>query len=151
MATSNMTQREQRSNYIETWYKTEKSLIRMGGVCLLFATALIAVFDQPGDTYTATAIAMCLAGGITLLGLHRRARQDRTALTFLQEKQQSTRVLFAGGGAVVLITQMGTRPLALIVAGLLLIVALWSQWRVYKIKQFNQLFDDTQARGDITE
>lgn len=138
---SNMTPRERRSEYIEAWYQTEKSLFRVAGVLLIFAVGAIFALDQPGDTYTATAIAAGIAGSITLLGLNRRPRHDRTALTFLQEKQQSTRGYFAGGIALLLITQIGVRPLGLIVGGLFVLIALWYQWRAYKIRQFNQLFD----------
>ncbi|MGB7338439.1 MAG: hypothetical protein WBC91_06065 [Phototrophicaceae bacterium] len=140
MASSNMTQREKRRDYIEQWYQTEKSLIRMSGVLLLFAAGLIIAFDQPSDQWTLLAITACIAGGLTLLITSRQPRSRRTTLNFLKEDQQNSRAIFAGMGAIILITQLGIRPLAVIVAVLLAGMAGWYQWRVHKIKNFDALF-----------
>lgn len=148
MASPNNIEREKRRDYIENWYKTEKSLIRMGGVLLNFVAGLIVAFDQPGDQWTALALAGCIAGGITLLMLSQQARHRRTTLNFLKEEQQTSRAVFAGMGAMLLITQLGVRPLAFIMGGVLLTIAGWYQWRVHKIKNFDALFTKDTAGED---
>ena len=132
--------REQRAEYIENWYSIEKSVERMSAVLLIFVVALIAIFDQPSDQWTLLAITGGVAGSITLFTMSRQPRARRTALNFAKVKNQTNRSVMASIGAMILITQMGMRPLALILGGLLFIVSVWYRWRASKIERLDALF-----------
>ena len=137
---SNIEKREKRAEFIENWYKTEKSIERLGAVMLIFASALIAAFDQPSDQWTLLAVTGGIAGSITLFTLSRKARAHRIALNFAKVKTQSNRAIMASIGAMLLITQMRLRPLAFIIGALLFAVSVWYRWRVRKIEQLDTLF-----------
>gem|GEM_PF-4867463 len=142
----------QRSEYIDNWYRTEKSIYRMTGVALFFIAGLVATFDQPGDNWTLFVITGSLAGALTLLIRNRRPRAVRTNLHFLSAKTQMSRATMSGIGSVILITMMGTRPLALIVGIALAALAFWYQWRARKIRTFDELVTAKQAEtpGETT-
>ncbi|MEL6308021.1 MAG: hypothetical protein AAFR81_24535 [Chloroflexota bacterium] len=130
---------EQRQTFVEQWHKREKMLERIAAVILLFAAGAIVALDQPGDQWTLLAITGSVAGSLTLFMKARTPRAERTALHFLKADKQMQRSMYAGGGAILLITQMGTRPLTLIVGGMLLCVAGWFNWRAKQIQAFDAL------------
>lgn len=140
-------QHENRETYVNKWYRTEKSIYRITGVALFFMAALVAVFDKPGDQWTLFTITVSIAGGMTLLIRNRRPRSVRTDLHFLTAKTQNSRATMAGIGAVILISMMGTRPLALIVGIALGAVAFWYQWRAYKIRHLDELVTKSRAES----
>ena len=142
---SHTEKREKRAEFIENWYKTEKSIERLGAILLIFASALIAVFDQPSDQWTLLAVTGAIAGSITLFTVSRKARAHRTALNFAKVKTQSNRAIMATVGAMILITQMGLRPLALIIGALLFAVSVWYRWRVRKIEQLDAIFTNDET------
>lgn len=144
------TNSEKRSEFIDNWYKLEKSAERIAGVILLFAVGLIVAFDKPGDQWTALAVAGMLSAAITIFVYSRKPRAIRTNLHFMKEQTQSQRSVIAGMGAMVLITQLGGRPLAVIIGGLLLIVAVWFQWRAYQIREFDRILEEKADKTDET-
>lgn len=149
MELSDIERREKRTEYLENWYQFEKSARRMAAVILFFTAALIAVYDKPGDSWTAFALTSSLAGSVTLLLLSRQPRTERTGLHFLKAESQISRSSYAGMGAVLLFILFNSRPLAIIAGGILLMLSLWFQWRANKVKQFDGLFNTGQSRQEL--
>jgi hypothetical protein len=125
----------------------------MGAILMLFASVLILVLERLSvDTleYKTMALAASvglIAGGITLLVRSRRPSEERRALHFLRYESQVRNAGFAGMGAAYLLLQGGGRPLMLIGGGLLVILALWLQWRGMKIRQFDALFRQAEDKA----
>lgn len=149
MDTLDIERRQKRTEYLEKWYQTEKSSRRIGAVILFFTAAVIAVYDKPGDGMTAFALSSSIAGSITLLLLSRQPRTERTSLHFLKAENQSALSNYAGMAAVLLFTLFSGRPLAIIAGGILLMLSFLFQWRAYKVKQFDTLFNEEQAEQEL--
>ncbi|MGJ3239333.1 MAG: hypothetical protein ACFE0Q_11555 [Anaerolineae bacterium] len=142
-------QMKRRSAFIERWYKLEKSAWRIGGVILLFAAALIAVYEPDGDQWTLLGIVTCVAGSATLFMMHRQPREARMRLHFLKAQDQIMRSAYAGLGALLLVTQVGIRPLTLVTGTLLVLGAGWYQWQAQQINRLDQLrATDTDTQGE---
>jgi cobalamin synthase len=137
---------DEREDFLNKWYQQEKSSERMGAILMIFASVLILVFERLSvdsleyKTMALAASVALLAGGITLLMRSRRPSEERRALHFLRAENQNRNAGYAGVAAAFLLYQAGGRPLMLIGGGLLVIFALWLQWRSMKIRQFDALF-----------
>lgn len=140
---------EKRAEFINDWYKIEKMAERIAGVILFFVAAIIAVFDQPSDQWTLLAMVASVAGSFTFLLNSRRPRAVRTSLRFSKADVQTRRAMFAGIGVIMLISQLGTRPLALILSAVLTVISLWYQWRARKIQAFDTLFKPADASDNL--
>lgn len=142
------TNSEKRQTFVERWHKREKMLERIAAVVLLFAAGAIAALDQPADQWTLLAMVGSVAGSFTLFLKARTPRAERTALHFLKADDQMRRSMYAGGGALLLVSQVGIRPLTLIVGAMLGAVALWFSWRARQVMAFDALSEQTSPIDD---
>jgi hypothetical protein len=147
----------ERETYLNTWHRQEKTSERMGAILMVFGSVLSLVLerlsvDSPEyKSITLTISIALLSGGITLLFRSRRPREERLALQFLRYEKQVRYAAFAGMGAVLLFFQGGGRPLMMIGGGLLVMLALWFQWRSIKIRHFDALFVQATKTRDLDE
>lgn len=142
--------RQQREEFIREWQLTEKASERIAGLLLLLAAALTIVFDKPPDQITILAIAVCIAGGFTMIFRSRRASDKRKPLAFIRAEMMSNRAIMATLGAVFAIWQgvNQNRFLFLLVGGLLILLSVWYRWRENRIRHFDSLFPKTTIPSD---
>lgn len=135
---------QQRPIFLEKWRKTEKTLERIGGILFIFAAALLISWERASDELTLMAAAVLITGGIYLLFVYsRRPDEKRSGLRFLDHGKQIQYAWMAAMGALILALNIN-RPLMIIVAGVLVILAIWFRWRAYQIRQFDKLFVNTE-------
>lgn len=139
--------------FLQEWWLTEKAAERIAGMLLIFAGALTLVMDRPADAVTPLAAAAFIAGGFTFIFRSRRPNKRRQSVHFASASQFTTRSAFAGFGAALAIVQGANldRALFLIAGGLLILVALWYQWRARKIRVYDSLTqpEPVETRHDL--
>lgn len=137
--------RQKREEFIREWQLTEKASERIAGILLIFAGALVIVFDKPADQFTLLAIALALAGGFTMIFRSRRPADMRKPLAYIRSEVFGNRALMALLGAIVGIWQgiVQDRFLFLLVGGLLVLVTIWYRWRQQRVRHFDSLFPKT--------
>ncbi len=148
------TRTAQREDLIHYWQQFERRGKRIGGLLAILGAAVLLVLEQPGDTLTALAAAVLIAGGFTLI-LQSRTPERRASIHFTVRQQVSSRMLMASAAALFVLVQAVQQGRALFwVAGALLVVlALWYHWQKTMLARFDQLFaaheevfgDDTAA------
>lgn len=140
---------EERQAFLETWRTLEARVRRIGGLLLTFAGMLALAIEARGDELTALIATGLIAGGLWLIVRSGRARVERIHLMYLQHTAQIQRSLLAGLAAVYTIYQgsVQSRPLFLLGAAVLLMVAAWYQWRAYQIRQYRERFSIDSSPG----
>jgi hypothetical protein len=99
-------------------------------------------FDHPADQLSVLVAAGFIAGGFTFILRSRRPRESRVQLFFLSQQKQMQRGMMASIGTMFLLYQgmQSQRPLFWIGAIVVGAVAVWYQWRVHTIRQYDALF-----------
>ena len=134
--------RQKREEFIREWQLTEKASERIAGIILIFAGALVIVFDKPADQFTILAIALAISGGFTMIFRSRRPTDMRKPLAYIRSEVFGNRALMASLGAILGVWQgiVQDRFLFLLVGGLLVLVTIWYRWRERRVQHFDSLF-----------
>ena len=144
---------KQRAEFLKKWRKTEKFFERIGAILFIFAAGLLMAWERPGDELTLMAVGCLLSSAIYLLLVYsRRPDEKRTGLNFLNYDRQSQFAWMASMAAFMLAMQ-STRPLMIVAAALLVVLAAWFRWRAHQITQFDKLFaknnDDNSSDTEL--
>lgn len=141
-----------RSEYLETWRRTERFTERVGGVVFILAGGFLLTADPTGDPFILFATPGLVAAGLALILRRRRVALAHIHLSYLDHAQLASRALLVGlGGAVALFAGVTLQIFTLFVGGALAVgLGVWYQWRARKAREYEALFNQSPTLAEVT-
>lgn len=140
---------QRREKLVDAWRQNEKRSERIGGVILIFGSALALSLQSSGDNIAALVAALGIAAGFTLIYRSRRPAEQRRHMYFVTVRDQLQRGFGFAVGGMLALWQSNGQPVLLIGGFLALAIAGWYGWRAQQLQTYEALFTDSPRSDEV--